>query len=450
MQLPLEYMLKMSVCLAVTYTFYHLLLRRITHYTWNRWYFLVCTVLSFIIPAVNINVFVQQQQLNHIYFINRLPAIYTTPAINTITNPSSWDVQTVAAIVFIAGIAVLALRLVVQFLSLLRLQANAKLVSNGDIKLYHLENSIAPFSFNNSIYCNNNMYDRREMEEVIRHELVHVKQKHTADVLLAEILCLVNWYNPFAWMIKSAMKENLEFIADDTVLQQGISRQNYQYLILKVTGNMPYAIASNLNFSSLKKRIAMMNKHKTSKAHLLKFLFIVPVISCLLVAFRQGGAGSSVKAKQEQSASPENFTLGSLTYFINDTKAEALVKNDAKNSLLQPGGVLTLALMRDEKSRLTGLLQKNGFSNIDSHAITFLMDTSSASKSFSVQVTINIPGGHVTAVKGNSVKSSLANGKDDSVNGQGETFKPGAHIAEDNTFLQQAVTAPGKTKPASI
>ncbi|HVX50319.1 MAG TPA: hypothetical protein VHB48_09175, partial [Chitinophagaceae bacterium] len=77
MHLPLEYMLKMSVCLMATYGFYYLLLRQITHYTWNRWYFITCTLLSFIIPAVNINAFVQPAQLNHIYFINKLPAIYT-------------------------------------------------------------------------------------------------------------------------------------------------------------------------------------------------------------------------------------------------------------------------------------------------------------------------------------------------------------------------------------
>jgi len=393
MQLPIEYMVKTSVCLTVSYIFYYALLRHITHYTWNRWFLLLCTIGSFIIPAVNINLFVAPEQLNNIYFVSKLPVVYAaSPA--TVATPSVFTVQNITAGIFVMGILLLVARMGIQYLSLKRIQAKAKLVSNGDgdIRLYHLDESIAPFSFNNNIYCNSNMYSQQELEEVIRHELVHVQQKHTVDVLLAEALCILNWYNPFAWMIKHAMKENLEFIADDNVLQHGINRQQYQYLLLKVTGNIPQvSFTNNLNFSSLKKRIAMMNRSKTSKLHLFKFMFMVPLACLLLVSFRQGAQAKAAEPTvQKEAINDETFMLGTLTYSIANPAVETIVKADQGNSFLQPGKTLKLSAIQNEKYRLAHLLTKNGYDTSGEHAIYFMVDTFSTNKSFSIQININV------------------------------------------------------------
>jgi hypothetical protein len=97
---------------------------------------------------------------------------------------------------------------------------------------------------------------------------------------------MLNWYNPFAWLIRKSIRRNLEFIADNNVLETGIDKKQYQYLLLKVNGIASYGMANNFNFSSLKKRIIMMNKTKSSAIHLLKFLFILPFVAVLIVAFR--------------------------------------------------------------------------------------------------------------------------------------------------------------------
>lgn len=358
---------------------------------------MLCTICSFVIPAININAFVAPEQLNNIYFVGKLPVVYASSPAGVCPPtavPSMFNLQNIAAAVFIAGILVLAARMAIQYLSLKRIQSKAKLVSNGDgdIRLYHLDESIAPFSFNNNIYCNSNMYSQQELEEVIRHELVHVQQKHTIDVLLAEALCILNWYNPFAWMIKHAMKENLEFIADDNVLQHGINRQQYQYLLLKVTGNIPQvSFANNLNFSSLKKRIAMMNSSKTSNLHLFKFMFILPLACVLLVSFRQGTQANNIEAAiQKESVNDETFMLGTLTYSIANPTVATIVKGDQGNSFLQPGKTLRLSAIQNEKYRLANLLTKNGYDTSGEHAIYFMVDTFSTSKSFSIQININV------------------------------------------------------------
>jgi hypothetical protein len=130
------------------------------------------------------------------------------------------------------------------------------------------------------------MHSETELQEIIRHEYVHVTQRHTIDIIWAEVLCLLNWYNPFAWALRHAIRQNLEFIADNRVVQSGIDKKEYQYLLLKVMGASQFRIVAPFNFSSLKKRIVMMNKLKTAKAHLVKFLFILPLLLVLLVAFR--------------------------------------------------------------------------------------------------------------------------------------------------------------------
>jgi hypothetical protein len=143
-----------------------------------------------------------------------------------------------------------------------------------------------PFSFGRSVFINSQLHTEEEIEDILLHEYIHVRQRHTIDVIWSEILCLLNWYNPFAWLIRFHIRQNLEFIADGKVLENGIDKKKYQYLLLKVTGCSPFKISTPFNFSSLKKRINMMNKIKSAPVHLLRFLFMLPLLAVLLLAFR--------------------------------------------------------------------------------------------------------------------------------------------------------------------
>jgi hypothetical protein len=154
------------------------------------------------------------------------------------------------------------------------------------VRIYQVDEKIVPFSFGNAIYINQGLHTEKEYEEIILHEYVHIRQRHSVDILFAELLCVFAWYNPFAWLIRHAVRQNLEFIADGKVLEKGFDRKGYQYHLLKVIGEPKYRLATNFNFSSLKKRIVMMNKIRSTRVHLVKFLFIVPLLGVLLVAFR--------------------------------------------------------------------------------------------------------------------------------------------------------------------
>ncbi len=391
MQPLLAYLLKFSCCLSCGYLFYYLLLRHMTYYNWNRFFLLLFPVLAICIPFLPLNFLADTRSFDPVFFITGKSPVSAYAKSATGPVAGGWNMETPVLWIIATGILFFVAKFVIRFYSLQKARKPATLVAGTEIKLYHLEGESAPFSFYNSIYINTSLYPEQDLEKIIEHELVHINQKHTIDILLAEFVCIVQWYNPFAWLHKQAIRQNLEFIADDMVLQKGVGRKSYQYLLLKVSGAVPYKLANNLLFPSLKKRIEMMNKARTGKTHLLKFICLVPLICLLSVGF----SGPTGKIATELNNSTVNnapsFQLSSLSFYINDARAADIVKNEESKSFLKPGKPLSLSLISKEKNRLKNLLEKNGFDNLNNHAITFVMDTSATNQSFSVQVTINLP-----------------------------------------------------------
>lgn len=287
MAILISYLIKLSISLAVVYLFYQLFLRRLTFYNWNRWYLLVYSLISFFIPFINIYPVLEKNNWSGSEMMQMIPSVnYTGLILPPQDTSSPWTYQDWSLLLISIGIFLMLVRLLIQQLSFLKIRRNSTLLFNDKIKVYQVDKNIIPFSYGNSIFVNQHQHSEHELREIIRHEFIHVKQKHTIDILWSECLCILNWYNPFAWLIRKSIRQNLEFIADNKVLQNGIDKKEYQYLLLKVIGVSHFSIAPKFNFSSLKKRIAMMNKIKSAKVHLLKFLFILPLMAVMLISFR--------------------------------------------------------------------------------------------------------------------------------------------------------------------
>ncbi len=301
MPLVLVYLLKISLSLAVVYAFYHFALRKLTFYKWNRFYLLGYSALSFLAPFIDVSVMLEQQHWENSGLVQWVPLIGNELAAtgmiqnDPVTTFNPWFLL---SFFLLSGMLLMLVRLLIQWISFRRMLRNAELLEDGKMKIYKVEGDIIPFSFGNSIFINPSLHSTPELQEIIRHEFVHVKQKHSLDIIWGEFLCLLNWYNPFAWMIRAAIRQNLEFIADQQVLDHGTDRKKYQYLLLKVIGNDQFSIASKFNFSSLKKRIAMMNKMRSAGPHLFKFLFILPLAAVMLLAFRNNQEPQTEKPAQ--------------------------------------------------------------------------------------------------------------------------------------------------------
>jgi beta-lactamase regulating signal transducer with metallopeptidase domain len=294
MSLLIQYLVKLSISLAIVWLFYQFILRRLTFYNSNRWYLLAYTFLSFFIPFIDISAILGNNSGASKGLIQFIPSVHQyTKALEEASNcPTTiwsinYDKWDLTAFVLMFGTVILFLRFIVRYISFIRIRNRSKLISADGIKIYQVDESIIPFSFGKSVFINSKLHTEEELREIVRHEFVHVKQNHTIDIIWAELLCIINWYNPFAWLLKRSIRQNLEFIADNKVVENGIDKKQYQYLLLKVIGNNQYSIATKFNFSSLKKRIAMMNKTKSARLQVARFLFLVPVLAIILLAFRK-------------------------------------------------------------------------------------------------------------------------------------------------------------------
>jgi hypothetical protein len=302
MPLLLSYCLKLSVSLTLVSLFYQLVLRRLTFYNWNRYYLLGYSLLSFFVAFIDISPVLKQKEWGGAEFVQWVPILNSTEIVTSSSDaPGFLTTWNIVSLLLIMGMVIMFFRLLLQLFSFSLMMKKAEFISAEGMKFYQVNDSIIPFSFGNSIFINRHLHTEQELKEIIRHEFVHVKQRHSIDIIWAELLCLLNWYNPFAWLLRASIRQNLEFIADNRVLQNGVNRKEYQYLLLKVIGNNQFRIAQKFNFSSLKKRIAMMNKLKSARLNLVRFLFVFPLIAALLLAFRNRGTENPITSKQNHT-----------------------------------------------------------------------------------------------------------------------------------------------------
>jgi hypothetical protein len=351
MSATLLYLLKLSISLSIIWIFYQLMLRRLTFYNLNRWYLLGYSLLSFIIPLINIGSLLEKDSFQGGQVIPYIPVIgsYKKDAVPDAALFSTVSLSNVLSGILLLGSVVLLIRLVSRWLSLRKVRQKATLISDTGVKIYQVDESIIPFSFGNAIYVNQQLHTEKEYSAIILHEYVHIRQRHTIDILLGELLCIVNWYNPFAWLIRYSIRQNLEFIADRKVLENGVDKKGYQYHLLQVIGSPRYRLANNFNFSSLKKRIIMMNRIKSARLHLVKFLFIVPLLATLLLAFRDKISNSVRAASSTASVKRSNndsiiingsVTIDNNLYSFNDLK---LALDDSLKMALNPGAARLVA-----------------------------------------------------------------------------------------------------------
>jgi beta-lactamase regulating signal transducer with metallopeptidase domain len=280
----ITYLIKFSLSLTLVYAFYAILLKWLTFYTWNRLYLLFYCLACFFIPFINLDWWIKESESNsHALFLDAIPPFNEViPA-----NHTSGDLYSIVVILFLVGTAFCFVKLILQYTSLRRINRKAILLyQSGNIRIYSSD-AAGSFTLGNSIYLDiSTDHSPAEIEKVLQHEMIHVKQKHWIDLLAGELLCLVNWFNPFAWVLRASIRQNLEYIADRQVLNKGYDMKEYQYLLLKMSNIQHHGIAAHFSLTGLKNRIYMINKIKSARAHLAKFILIFPLLLLLLFAFR--------------------------------------------------------------------------------------------------------------------------------------------------------------------
>ncbi|MET3500216.1 hypothetical protein ABIC45_001807 [Mucilaginibacter rubeus] len=279
------FLLKVNIALLLFCAGYYLVLRPLTFYTLNRIYLLAAILFASIYPQINFSAFVQRHEelakpMEQIALNWQSPAQLVNQPVQT------FDYWYWLSIIFWTGAGLLLIRLALQLFSLLRLYKNSKPQYIGDHLVRVMDKDSAPFSFWRSIYVNPAKHEPADLKSILLHEQVHVNQWHTADILLAELSSIFYWFNPGIWLIKRAVRENIEFITDRKILKNGIDSKAYQYSLVNVSfnNNQP-GIVNHFNISTIKKRIIMMNAKRSSKLNLTRYAFVVPAVMALLLVF---------------------------------------------------------------------------------------------------------------------------------------------------------------------
>ncbi|WP_276497804.1 M56 family metallopeptidase [Pontibacter litorisediminis] len=353
----LLYLLKVNVALVLFYLAYHVALRRLTFYHLNRLFLVFGIVFSTAYPFIDLSALFASEQHGAAAYLVTIPAwAYATPA--AAPTQEAFDYWQLPVYAFWAGVSVMLVRFILQFVSLYRIHAASEPAAYKAVPFRKVKSITQAFSFWQTIYLNPAQHKPEELESILRHELIHITGWHTLDVLLAELSIVFYWFNPGAWLMRKAMKENLEFIADQNVVNAGIDRKEYQYLLLKVVGATQPQIANQFNFPSLKRRIAMMNKMPTHKVSRLRLLIVLPLATALLFAFRGAAPAPGATADTEAEALQQNGDLRLPQELVKQLKQNANVKNvrgqriDSRNALVLTlkGGGTEVYYLDDAKS----------------------------------------------------------------------------------------------------
>ena len=279
------YFLKINVAIALFYAFYRLFFYKDTFFTWRRTALLCFFAVSAIVPLFNIQTWIEQQEpmaaMADLYATVVLPELTLTPQPET-----DWK-QLLADGVGIAYwlvVALLAARFLVQLTGIIRLGRCCPTQKIDDTTVHLLPRPEGPFSFFHWIFVYPDAHTGEELHEILTHERTHARQWHSVDVMIGELACIVCWFNPFAWLMKREIRTNLEYMADEKVLETGHDSRTYQYHLLGLSHHKAAAtIYNSFNVLPLKKRITMMNKRRTRAIGRTKYLMFLPLAALLMI-----------------------------------------------------------------------------------------------------------------------------------------------------------------------
>ena len=281
----LIYQIKVGICLIAFYLLWKLLLSRETFHRFNRVALLTAMALAFVLPWVKLSLDVSTPVAGGMVMLEEM-IVTPAGAVQPQQVAQTWSVISIANILYFIGVVAVLVWLLHSQWSLHRmLKKGCREQMSDGITLHVVPGDQTPFSYFRHIVINEQDY-RDNPREILTHEHAHISLRHSWDVLFVELVKLFQWWNPAAWLLCRELKQVHEYEADMAVLNQGVDAKQYQLLLIrKSVGDQLFSMANNFNYQSLKKRISMMTKNKSSQWNTLRALVVVPVIALALLAF---------------------------------------------------------------------------------------------------------------------------------------------------------------------
>ncbi|HTE25174.1 M56 family metallopeptidase [Flavitalea sp.] len=365
------YILHVGIILAGCLAFYKILLQRETFFRLNRMILLLCLLLSFGLPLIPIPQQWSFRKAEVAALSNQefLPGLVednqaTTPDPKSAHVPATDNVDGNAAgstdggsnaagfdpaqftqwlfYLYWFGVAAFAINFFIQISTLLYRAYSRPSIKDGHFRIVELAGDSAPCSFGNNIFINPEKYDWDTYNQILLHEKIHIGQGHSLDIIIAEIVLIFQWFNPFAWLYRKELECNLEFLTDNKLLdEKGVEKSSYQVSLLKVSApHFPLSVTTNYNQSLLKKRLVMMNAKRSNINTTWKYFFLLPLVLLFVSILNKpvvyGQTKDISKNKTKNSSEANNYrgsmdTEGAWFATVKGDKISVQFKNDDDN-----------------------------------------------------------------------------------------------------------------------
>lgn len=352
----LSFIIESTILTGIVYLLYIVLLRNETNFQFNRYFLIAAAVLSVIVPFINFPGGIggnSIDELNIIPYNNLIDENIVDSELKQIDNKSTIGSNDfhlsfifIAAGIYFLITVILFVKFILGIIRISHLYKNNPVRKKENYTIVYLDKDFSPFSFLRYIFLNHKYNDETHLETILKHEEAHIHKKHSYDIILLEFISIIQWYNPFIWLIKKTIKELHEFQADEKVIAQGFDSKSYfSFLLNKIVGIDAMDFANCFNKSLIKKRVMMMEKLKSKKSIGYKTILVIPLallLAAFTINFTDNSKGDSVHnlIMQSNDEIPEGwFEAGTnpLEYEISIVKSENN-KNVIQMKSLNPEG----------------------------------------------------------------------------------------------------------------
>ncbi|MBQ5856806.1 MAG: TonB family protein [Bacteroidales bacterium] len=318
------------VATMVLYFAYKLLFRNSNRFQLNRIVLLTISIFAFALPFIRINIEGQQFQEMPSFKQEMDVIFYSDAMIEAPVETKTLSITDIISYLYIIGVVFFLMKFVYNIFKIYKIKAGKKIEKIDNVNFIYTNESHVPFSFLKNIYIPIDNLD----EMIIKHEMSHVKNHHSVDVILMEIMIAFQWFNPFIRMIKNELKNNHEFIADSEAIKNEDEKSNYMMLLLQqCTADDFSTIANNFSFLLTKKRISMITKNQKVKGSVIKVLLTLPVFALLILLNTQcdntkpnDGKQSAPVVENNSEETQSNLTsvqkVGSLAGTVYDAETK--------------------------------------------------------------------------------------------------------------------------------
>ena len=284
----INFITESGISLGLLTLVYFLFLRKETFFRLNRLYLIVSAIFSGILPLLHIPVFLNSASTNLGLIASGPRMLEVVEVYGGAGANSSGTFLSLSLIglIYFSGILFFALRFTWKLGQMVLLVRSGEKRKNKGLIIVRLGFDTSAFSFFRWLFVGRNFqFGTEESNHILKHEMVHIRQRHSIDVMLLELVVLVQWFNPFIWYLRRAVRENHEFLADALVVNKGISPVRYKAMLIEQVTGIQLQVANNFNYSLLKSRMKMISKIKSPRWAGYKYLIGLLTMLLLVVVF---------------------------------------------------------------------------------------------------------------------------------------------------------------------